>query len=201
VPTLLDRRTLITWANLITAARLLATVPCAYAIDRQLWLLAAVIFLLAVASDFADGFVARTRNETSVIGGTFDHLTDALFVSATLATLAGLGLTPLPLAPLVLIAFLQYFIDSKADEGKPLRGSRLGRWNGIAYFVIAGFAMLGGWTALAPLREAVWWLGWALVLTTILSMVERAWILIQLKRQQRTTPGSPSGGKAHRSGR
>lgn len=176
------RTRLVTWANLITIARLVATVPCVIAVLGGAWPAAAIIFLLAVASDFADGFVARRRDETSVAGGTLDHACDALFVSATLAALARIELIPLMLPPLVMLAFLQYLLDSKALAGQPLRGSRLGRWNGVAYFVIAGFAMLGGWTRLVPLGNLVLLCGWVLIVTTLISMCERAITLLRTVR-------------------
>ena len=176
------RATWLTPANLITSARLLATLPCVLLLLNRQWLAAGAVFLIAVASDFADGFVARRRGEATILGGTFDHTSDALFVSAALAALAHLEFIPLALPPLVLLAFLQYLLDSRALAGHALRSSQLGRWNGIAYFVVAGFAMLGAWTRFEPLSTLVTWVAWLLVGTTLVSMGDRAVYLIRLNR-------------------
>ena len=120
---------------------------------------AAVLFVLAVATDFADGALARRRGVTSRLGGLFDHATDALFVTLGLSALAARGeLTPiLPL--LVALAFTQYALDSRVVEGRALRASPLGRWNGIAYYVLLGIPVvrdaLGlGWPSGALPRTA-----------------------------------------------
>ena len=45
-------------------------------------------------------------------------------------------MAPLVLPGLVAAAFVQYTLDSRALAGQRLRASALGRWNGIAYFVL-----------------------------------------------------------------
>lgn len=135
---------------------------------------AALLFGFAVASDLADGRLARRRGEASAWGGLLDHGADASFASLGLAALALRGALPAALPLLVALAFAQYVFDSRAHHGEALRGSRLGRWNGIAYFALLGTA-LGrdalalGWPADAWLRAA----GWTLAATTLLSMGER----------------------------
>jgi len=74
----------------------------------------------------------------------------------------------------VLVAFTQYAWDSRVVQGKALRASWLGRWNGIAYYVIVAVPIvrdaLGlGWPG--PLLVQAF--GWLLVATTIVSMVLR----------------------------
>lgn len=129
---------LLTAANLLTLLRALLAVPCALWIHEQLWLPAAVLFTAAAFSDFYDGRLARARGQTSAAGGLFDHATDALFVSLCLAAASSIGLITVWLAPLVVLAFAQYALDSAVLAGRPLRASGLGRSNGIAYFVLAG---------------------------------------------------------------
>lgn len=175
--------TYLTAANLLTAIRAMAIVPCALAVAREHWLLAAALFTVAALSDFFDGRVARARGETSALGGLFDHATDALFVAATLAAAASHHQVTMVLPPLVLLAFAQYALDSSVLQGRALRGSVLGRINGIGYFVLAGFAIgIPCVRALLPaaapatnlLAQAAWLTSWALCLTTVLSMLNRA---------------------------
>lgn len=172
------RPRLATRANALTALRLALAPAIVWAIAEQAHGTALVAFALAVATDLADGRVARRYGEASSLGGFLDHATDALFVASGLGALAHAGAVPAALPPLVLAAFAQYALDSRALAGRPLRASALGRWNGVAYFVLLGIPVVRdglaiGWPPGALVRA----LGWALVATTCASMLDRllAW--------------------------
>lgn len=180
-------------ANTLTALRLLLVVPMVWTIYRADFVLAAAVFTLAVITDFADGPIARARNEASALGGVFDHSVDALFVACGLLALALFGavlVVPWLLPPLVLASFAQYALDSKVLAGRSLRASALGRYNGIGYFVLLGIAVIGA--SVFPivglsrelLARLVIVLGWVLVVTTLLSMLDRL-------LAYRTARGSP----------
>jgi phosphatidylglycerophosphate synthase len=165
----------ITWANLLSGLRLAAVVPCVFAVLGLHWRIAAVCFVVAVATDLLDGPLARRRGEASALGGLVDHGSDAIFVSSSLMALAMLDRVPSILPLLVVAAFLQYVFDSQALAGKSLRTSRLGRWNGIGYYVLVGIPVISeaielGW----PPNTWVTLIGWVLVLSTAASMADRA---------------------------
>lgn len=168
-----------TWANAVSATRLLLLAPSAYAVTHDAWRIGTVLFVVAVATDVADGKIARHRGEVTAFGGLLDHGSDALFVTVTLAALAYGHFVPWLLPPLVIAAFTQYVLDSHALSGAALRASRLGRWNGIGYYALAGTVVISqaldlGWPP-AALRSA----GWLLVVTTLLSMSDRAYALLR----------------------
>jgi phosphatidylglycerophosphate synthase len=182
-PTQTPRPRIATHANALTASRLALTPVLAWAIASGLHALALACFALAVASDLADGRVARRRGEASALGGFLDHATDALFVASGIAALASRSLAPALLPVLVLASFAQYALDSRALAGRPLRASALGRTNGIAYFVLVGVPVVRdglrvGWPSDALLP----WLGWTLVATTCASMLDRALALRAARR-------------------
>jgi len=78
---------------------------------------------------------------------------------------------------LVVAAFAQYIADSYwGHRGGALRGSALGRWNGILYFAPLGGDVLVR-LGLRALEQVVTVLAWALVVSTLLSMIERLWTL------------------------
>lgn len=169
-------------ANLLTGLRLLLALPVGWAFaDPGLMspLVLLSLVLLAIASDYFDGIVARAGDAASVRGQLFDHATDCLFVTAGLAGLAIAGLiTPL-LPVLVLVAFLQYVLDSHyLFKQKQLRMSFLGRWNGILYFVplmvfaAARLDFVAEHAVLVKGMGAV--ICYALILSTVASMVDRA---------------------------
>jgi phosphatidylglycerophosphate synthase len=139
--------------------------------------------------------VARARGQTTARGGFLDHAVDAVFVSAGAAALASVGVLPRLLAPLIAAAFLQYALDSRLMRSRGLRASALGRWNGIAYYVIVAVPVvrdaLGlGWPGPGLVRA----LGWALVASTLLSISDRLRLLAR-------TRGSSGAGRAARSPR
>lgn len=174
---------LFTWANFLSAIRLVATLPCAYAVSVGDWLLAAAVFAGAVVTDVADGMVARRRGEVSSFGGLLDHASDAIFVCVTLAALAVRGSVPALLPVLVIVSFAQYVLDSRALSGQTLRASRLGRWNGIGYFVLAGTPIIRDSLDLTwPPSEWVMAGGWLLVATSVVSMFDRAQAFVRVRR-------------------
>lgn len=178
------------FANAITAIRFPLAPLCAWSILNDAAMLAAVSFGVAVASDLLDGRVARLRGEVSRLGGLLDHTSDALFVAAGLAALASLGSVPWMLPPLVLLAFLQYALDSQVLAGKKLRTSRIGRLNGIAYFVLLGIPLVRDVLELPwPAPGLVFGLGWFLVASTGISMADRGWAFWLSRR----APASPGG--------
>ena len=154
-----------------------------WSIYHSFWYFAVTVLWIAILTDLADGFFARKLELTSPLGGLLDHGSDAIFVTFALAALTSHGWIPPVLVILVPAAFLQYMLDSKALSGQPLRASQLGKYNGICYFVLAGFPIMQitlGIT-LIPFHLFIW-IGWGLVLTTVISMTDRLVTLIQLRR-------------------
>ena len=164
----------LTAANAVSLARLVtAPYSLVLALDER-WLLASVIFVGAVVSDMLDGYLARRAGKESALGGLLDHSADAIYVTLTLWALAHTGVIPGFLPFLVGCAFLQYVLDSRAMAGQPLKTSRLGRWNGIAYFVLVGTIVIRNALGLDWLPDdAIWLFGLVLLTTTFLSMFER----------------------------
>jgi len=172
----------LTWSNALTALRLLAAPFFWCALVGDSIGLACGLFGLAVATDMADGRLARARGEVSAFGGLLDHATDASFVTLGLAALAARGIVPWALPALVAAAFVQYVLDSKSLAGRELQGSFLGRWNGILYFVPLGIfvtreALRLDWPSDLSIRS----FALALVASTILSMAARARTLLRLR--------------------
>jgi len=92
---------------------------------------------------------------------------------------------PAILPALVLLAFVQYALDSRVLAGRALRTSLVGRTNGIAYYVLLGVPVVRDALALGwPPAGLVVGLGWLLVASTLVSMTDRALALL-LKRRSR----------------
>lgn len=172
-----------TWANALTAVRLVLIVPTTLAILAGSWWPAAALFTLAAVTDFYDGVVARKLSQMSPLGGFFDHATDAVFVTAGCWALAQVGLVNPYLHWLIPLAFVQYALDSKALAGKALRTSTIGRSNGVAYFVAVGTGIGASALGFDWLLPVLALFAWLLVLTTVVSMFDRAMALVRHKAQ------------------
>jgi CDP-diacylglycerol---glycerol-3-phosphate 3-phosphatidyltransferase len=163
-------------ANALTAVRLLLAVPFALYMasgDERSAIFALVAWVVALITDFLDGPVARRRGTVTAWSGTFDHASDFLFVTSGLFAGAFRGVFPWILPILVTAAFAQYVIDSYwIHRHTKLRGSKLGRYNGVLYFVPSSMDILirMGLRFLDPLLTT---LVWILVLSTVVSMGQR----------------------------
>ena len=169
-----------TMANALTSLRLIAAPICSCMVFAGRDVEATLIFLFAIATDFADGPLARKRGESSPFGALFDHGTDATFVVLGIGALVSRGFAPAVLPLLVALAFIQYALDSRALAGMHLRASVLGRWNGIFYFVLLGTPIIRntlGWSW--PGDSFILAIGWVLVVSTAVSMADR---LLALRR-------------------
>src|SRR5215470_6699670 len=169
-------------ANALTAMRLLLVLPTAAVFARPAlaapWVVA-LFLVLAIASDYFDGPIARRTGTASARGMVFDHTTDCLFVTGGLTGAAVAGsITPI-LPVLIPLAFGQYVVDSYVwARQRQLRASFLGRWNGVLYFVplvLIAVARLFGPSSFASfLQFATRVLGYLLTLSTVASMIDRA---------------------------
>jgi len=187
-------------AHALTGLRLVLALPFALAMadpGSGAGLLCLLLLGVAIATDLADGSVARARGTQSAAGRAFDHATDCCFVTAGLVAAALRGSLPLLLPVLVQVAFAQYVIDSYVlRRERALRMSALGQLNGVLYFVPlvldalarASFDLFGSLASVAA---------WLLVATTLASIADRLLAL----RSSRTAPGSPAAGMPDRSPR
>ncbi len=163
-------------ANALTAVRLLLVPLFAFYMAQRDVVSASfalILWALALITDLLDGPIARRRGTVTAWSGTFDHASDFLFVTSGLFAGATRGAFPWILPALITAAFLQYVIDSYwIHRHTKLRGSKLGRYNGILYFVppVLDILIRRGWQWLTPLLTI---LCWVLVATTLVSMGQR----------------------------
>ena len=172
-------------ANGLTALRLLIAPALVLAIVRDASMAATLLFFLAVATDVADGYLARRWGTASARGALFDHAVDAIFVTAGTSALAWVGALPVLLPPAIAIAFLQYALDSRILASRARRPSQLGRWNGVAYYVVVAVPLVRDALGLSwPGPELLRLAGWLLLASTGVSVAERAWLLLGVRARE-----------------
>lgn len=169
-------------ANLLTGLRLLLAVPCALAFAQADFISPSLLLLLlfaAIVTDYLDGAVARLAGTASPAGILFDHLTDCVFVTAGLGGAAFAGSVTPVLPVVIVIAFVQYVMDSHFYyRDNQLRASLIGRANGILYF--APLCMIAAGRSLwlpieyPVVEDAAAGLAWVLVASTVVSILARA---------------------------
>src|SRR6266540_1325321 len=118
--------------NLVTMGRVVVIPFVLYFIDNFNPLrtfIAAMLWLVAAAGDFLDGYLARSRGQVSMLGKFLDPLADKLLITAVLVYMVALGRVPawvvvvtvardLAVNGLRSIASAQGLVISASDGGK-----------------------------------------------------------------------------------
>jgi phosphatidylglycerophosphate synthase len=152
VPRLLSASRIVLAAVFVLAIEISASLPL-------------LVALLAAATDFADGRLARRLGTASRAGAVIDVVADGVFVLAALSALAAMALLSW-LLPLAVVAALSGFALAmlRGRDGRAARvrsaADRAGHTAGIANYavVIAASAALAGWVSaswLMPVSVAV----------------------------------------------
>lgn len=122
---------------------------------------AALLFVIASATDFFDGYIARNWNQKTQLGAILDPLADKMLTLA-----AFLGLMMIDRASpwaIYLILTREFFITglrvAAVSEGKNIAASMTGKVKTVVQMIAIGFLMMN-W----PLAELLLWLSVALTL-------------------------------------
>jgi len=129
---------------------------------------ATAVFLVAMATDQVDGWLARRRNQTSQLGSLLDPIADKILVLAALVMLIGEGVAPAwMVAAIIAREFLVSGLRLAAIERQIVLPARdLGKLKTWAQTVAAG---LGGLAAAGAFDDAIAW--WALLVALVLTWV------------------------------
>jgi phosphatidylglycerophosphate synthase len=166
---------MLTLPNALSLSRIALAPALVVAVANRAEIIVVGIFILVVISDFLDGYIARRRALASNLGALIDHSSDAIFVTVMTGQFAYLGLLPPALPLAISIAFVQYSLDSRESGRMELRASTLGRYNGIAYFVITALAIFVHlFVPYSITISVIYWLGWLLVFSSLVSISLRA---------------------------
>lgn len=88
--------------NIISFCRILLVGPILWAISKQNYALAALLFVIASMSDGLDGYLAKRNGWTSRLGGILDPLADKALLVGMFLVLGWVGQLPVWLVALVI---------------------------------------------------------------------------------------------------
>ena len=147
---------------------------------------AAIVFVIAAATDYVDGRLARRWNVTSRLGSFLDTTADKLLVTAALIALVAVDRAS-PWVAAIIIGRELVLLGLRAAvaaEGRHLEASLLGKWKTTVQFVAIALAML---------RPAVTIAGayldeWVMVAAAVITVWSAAAYLARFASALRPTP-------------
>ncbi|HXN64883.1 MAG TPA: CDP-diacylglycerol--glycerol-3-phosphate 3-phosphatidyltransferase [Candidatus Acidoferrales bacterium] len=131
-----------------------------------------LILLVAAATDWADGFLARRRGQETTLGILLDPIADKLLISAAFISLVQMGLVP---AWMVVIIIGREFTVSglrsiASAEGLTIQASTLGKTKMVLQVLAASVVILGARHLFLQKLGAI--LLWLVVISAIASAVQ-----------------------------
>jgi CDP-diacylglycerol--glycerol-3-phosphate 3-phosphatidyltransferase len=146
---------------------------------------ATVVFVVAMATDQADGWLARRRGTSSALGKLLDPVADKVLVLAALVMLIGEGVAPAWMVALIVVReiLISGLRLAAVERGVVLGARDLGRiktWAQAVAAAIAGFAAAGAWS-----DTVAWWALLAAVVATWLSGLDYARVAPSVLRGER----------------
>ena len=177
--------------NALSMIRLFLSVGVGVLIELQLFMVALVVFLIAVSTDFLDGWWARKFNQITKLGRILDPFVDKIIITAALVGLVGAqGSMVYPWMVTIIIGreFLVTSIRAMV-EGKG--GDFSARWLGKWKFVFQCAAVVASLLLLDGATEGNW-LKWTTavlmalaVIMTVASGADYVQQAIKLSRQSK----------------
>ena len=156
------------------------------AVHFEVW--GVLILLAAAATDAADGYFARKRNEVTTLGILLDPIADKLLISATFISLVGMGLVQ---AWMVVIIIGREFIvvglrNIASGEGLVIPASPLGKTKMVLQVICGCVVILGA--KYMQLRMLGTVLLWLVVISAVVSAVhyfQMFWGQVNVRVQER----------------
>jgi CDP-diacylglycerol--glycerol-3-phosphate 3-phosphatidyltransferase len=150
------------------------------------WTAAAVVFLVAAATDWFDGRLARRWKVTTRLGSFLDTTADKLLVTAALVALVAVDRAS-PWVAMIIVAREFVILGLRAavaSGGRHLETSMLGKWKATVQFVAIALAMLRPDVVIAGayLDE------WAMVVAAVVTAWSGADYLVRSSAALRSTP-------------
>ena len=165
-----------TISNFLSASRIILVVPMGYCLvldfpNHRLW--TAGIIIIAVATDFLDGYIARKLHQVTDLGKILDPLADKIGIGIYAVLIAWTGDVPVWFMVFVLLRDLFIFIG-----GMYIRRAKKiipqSNWPGKIAVTLIALALFLGTIQVSVLNRIFSYMIWASVIMMLLSMASYA---------------------------
>lgn len=190
--------------NLLTISRIVV-IPVIFMmvyIQATLWqLVAAILFIVASITDYLDGYLARSRNETSAFGRLLDPIADKLLVTSALVVILavpGMVVCKLSYIPVIVILCREILVSGlreflmEVKVGMPV--TRLAKWKtgfqmtALSMMLLKGFWLWGG------IGEILLWIAGVLTFITGYQYFQKS--LNYIKKIEKAAKPAAGAGKS-----
>ena len=194
--------------NQLTTLRLLLSVALFWLISAEHYIAAFVLFLVAVGTDWLDGYYARKFNQITTLGRILDPFADKVIICGTFIFLVTnrwmlqdwrllqAWMVVVIVGRELLVTALRSFLE---ERGSDFSANLSGKLKMVLQCVAAGSALIylhclqpNGQAAQPAAPAWVYWFTvvsiWAAVLLTVYSGVVYVWIAYKLLKQQADAP-------------
>lgn len=172
--------------NALSAIRLLMAIAVCALIEWNDWTTALIVFVVAVSTDWIDGWWARKFNQVTKLGRILDPFVDKVIICGAMIALVGAEGSPMApwMATLVvarelLVTSLRGMVEGKGGD---FSAKQLGKWK----MVLQCAAVIASLLYLRSQPVAPDWLRWSLpiclwgsILLTIVSGAQYVWMVVQ----------------------
>ena len=157
--------------NFLSFSRILLTLPIIYLLQSELYLLAALLFLISSSTDFFDGYLARSYASESELGAFLDLIADKVLVISVLIWLVFIfsnkALTIMSilivLREIIITSFRYYLVLNNADA-ELIKANKYGKLK-TAFQFISIFLLI-----LSPLHNN-FYLTFSLILLSVSTLI------------------------------
>lgn len=157
--------------------------------------LPAVVFVLAAASDYVDGPLARRAGGATRHGAILDSLADVAFVLSGTVAAAALGLVPAAVPLAIALSFALYALASVNPRWGTAR-TIVGHRAGVANYALTGLVTAAVALPGAVVRRVVAGASLVVIAINLAAVLERAWAVYRGRAR-----APHAGGTLARSGR
>lgn len=180
----MNRNPLLLVPNFITIARIFAIVPIVALVmsgDPTARAVALALYIVAAASDWVDGYLARAWNQYSDLGRMLDPIADKVLVGILIAALAWAdSLSALDMIPATAILFREFFIpglrEFLGNKTVVLHVSPLAKWKTTIQLVALAFVLAETLIpGLALISDLILWVAGVLTVWTGWEYLRASW--------------------------
>lgn len=134
------QKSLLYLPSAVTSLRLVALPLLTFSLSIGQTLLGSLCFLLAIASDLADGYLARRFSVSSKFGAKLDAIVDFVFIAGVFLFFVLQGLYPAWILGLIVFMFAQFIVTSLLSK---VLYDPLGKYYGGFLYGTIGLTILG----------------------------------------------------------